>query len=62
MRGDTEIMAGCGWSWLIKLWLVMGGSGELMPGRKWLWMVAAKLWLVVGGFGWSWMVVGGRTI
>ena len=53
MRGDTEIMAGCWWSWLIRLWLVVGGSGKLMPGRRWLWMVAAKLWLVVGGFGWS---------
>ena len=39
---------------------VMGGRGEIMAGRGWSWMVAAKLWLVVGGGGKLWMVVGGR--
>ena len=33
-----------------------------MAGRGGSWVVAAKLWLVVGGCGLSWMVVDGRTI
>ena len=42
---------------MVKLWLIVGGGGELMPSRGWLWVVAAKLWLVVGGREWSRMVV-----
>ena len=41
---------------MVKLWLIVGGGGELMPSRGWFWVVAAKLWLVVGGREWSWMV------
>ena len=36
--------------------MVVGAGGEIMPGCGWLWVVATKLWLVVGGQGWSWMV------
>ena len=35
----------------------MGSAGEIMTGRGWSWILAAKLWLVVG---WSW--VGGGKI
>ena len=44
MGGRGEIMAGCGWSWVVgvKLWLVVGGGikimagcGELLPDRGW---------------------------
>ena len=57
--GGSEIMAGCGWSWVIgvKLWLVFGGGGKIMA-------EAVKLWLIVGdggelmpGRGCSWVVV-----
>lgn len=50
MGGDSKIMAGLGWSWVVaaKLWLVVGGCG-------WFWMVA-------GGCGWLWMVVGGLVL
>ena len=41
---------------MVKLWLIVGGGGELMPSRGWLWVVAAKLWLVVDGREWSWKV------
>ena len=53
--GGGEIMAGCGWSWLVgmELWLVVGGDDKIMTGRGWSWVVAAKLRLVVGGHGWS---------
>ena len=39
--GGGEIMA------------VVGGGGEMMAGCGWSWVVAAKLWLVVSGRGWS---------
>ena len=38
---------------MIKLWPIAGGGDEIMPGRGWSWVVAAKLWL-------SWLVVDGR--
>ena len=44
----------------------MGGGGKYLAGRGlwlrtygWTWVVAANLWLVVGGRGWSRIVVGG---
>ena len=50
-------MAGRGWS------SVVGGRSYY-----WLWVVAAKLWLVMGGrrwwrqnYGWSWVVVSGGS-
>ena len=45
MGGGSEIMAGCGWSWMeaVKSWLVVGGGGELMPIRGWSWLVAANV-------------------
>ena len=48
---------------MVKLWLVLSGGGEIIAGRRWWWqnygwsrVVAAKLWLVVSGHGWSRMV------
>ena len=67
--GRGEIMAGCGWSWVVrvKLWLVMGIGGAIMTGCKWcqqnygwLWVVVAKISLVVGGCGLLWLVIDGR--
>ena len=64
MSGGGEIMAGrvCwrqnyGWSWLVMAG-GGGGGGKIMAGwwRQtfgWSWVVATKLWLVVGGRGWS---------
>ena len=51
-------MAGCRWSWVvvIKLWPIVGDGSEIMPGRGLSCVVAAKLWLVVAGRGWSWLV------
>ena len=51
--GGGKIKAGCGWSWVlgVKLWLVVGGDRELMPGRGW--------WRQ--NYGWSWVVVDGRS-
>lgn len=46
----------------VKLWLVVGGGSEIMAGRGWSGVVMAKLWLVVGDRGWSWIVVAGRAI
>ena len=39
--GGCEIMAGCGWLWVVgvKIWLVVGGCRKIMS------------WLVVGGGG-----------
>ena len=44
----------------------MGGHSKIMAGRGFLWVLAAKLWLVLGGCscdgkvmagcGWSWLV------
>ena len=41
----------------------MYGGGEIVAGRGWLWVVAAKLWLVKSGSskimasrGWLWVV------
>ena len=31
--------------------MVMGGGDESMTGRGWQWVMAAKLWLAVGGRG-----------
>ena len=33
--GCREIMADCGWLWVVgmKLWLVVEGGGEIMAGR-----------------------------
>ena len=48
-----------------KIMPVMGGRGwrrKIRAGRRCSWVVVAKLWLVVDGRGWSWMVVDGRTI
>ena len=42
--------------------MVVGGGGEIMAGRRWSWIVAAKLCLAVGSRGWSWVVLNGRTI
>ena len=67
--GHGEIMAGCGWSWVVtvKLWLVVGVGGAIMAGCKWCqqnygWsrVVVAKISLVVGGCRWSWVVVTGH--
>ena len=33
--------------------MVVGGGGEIICGRGLSWLMAAKLWLVVGGRGWS---------
>ena len=33
--------------------MVVGGWGEIVCGRGLSWLVAAKLWLVVSGRGWS---------
>ena len=41
---------------------VVGGGSEIIAALGWLWVVAAKLWLVVGSDGWSWVVVDGSTI
>ena len=32
---------------------IVSGDGEIMTGRGWFWVVAAKLWLIVSGRGWS---------
>ena len=42
MGGVSEIMADCGWSWMVgvKLWLVVGGGDKIMAGRGWSWVVA----------------------
>ena len=48
-----------------KIMPVVGGRGwrrKIRAGRGCSWVVVAKLWLVVDGHGWSWMVVDGRTI
>ena len=39
MGGRSEIMAGCGWSWVVRvdLWLVMRGGCEIMAGQGWWW-------------------------
>ena len=49
--GGSEIMASCGWLWVmgVKLWLVVGGGSELMPVCGWSWEMAAN-------YGWSRMV------
>ena len=31
----------------------MGGGDRTIAGRGWSWVAAEKLWLVVGGRGWS---------
>ena len=51
MGGVSEIMADCGWSWMVgvKLWLVVDGGSKIMAGRGWSRVVVTKLWLVVGG-------------
>ena len=41
--------------------MVAGGGGEIMVGSRRSWIVAAKLCLVVGSHGWSWVVLDGRT-
>ena len=48
-------MTGCWSPWVVgvKLWLIVGGGGKLMPGRGWSWVVTTKLWLVVAFRGWS---------
>ena len=33
--------------------MVVGGGSEIIAALGWSWVVAAKLWLVVGGRGWS---------
>ena len=38
----------------------MAGRGWWWQTYAWSWGVVAKLYLVVGGCGWSWMVVNGR--
>ena len=35
------------------LWVIVGGSGEVVPSCGWSWDMAANLWLVVGCRGWS---------
>ena len=54
--GGCEIMAGCGWLWVVGVkirlvvggcrkimsWLVVGGGGKTMSGIGWSWLVAAK--------------------
>lgn len=51
MSDGSEIMAGCGWFWVvvIKLWLnvgcidkivAIGGGCKIRAGCGWLWMVA----------------------
>ena len=35
----------------------MGSGGKIMAGRGWLSVVGAKLWLVMGGRGWSYDLV-----
>ena len=59
-----EIIACCGWSWVVgvKLWLVMVGGSELKLRHGLLWVAAAKLWPVVCVPGWSMMIVVTRTI
>ena len=54
MGGVSEIMADCGWSWMVgvKLWLVVDGGSKIMAGRGWSRVVVTKLWLVVDGRGW----------
>ena len=47
---------------MAKLSLFMGSGDLIMVDRGWSWLVAAKLWLVVGGCGWSRLVVAGHTI
>ena len=52
-------------AWLVvgggsEIGLVVGGGREIVAGCGSPWVVAAKLWLVVGGHGWSWMVMYGR--
>ena len=44
--------------WLVvggggEIWLVVGGGSEIMGVGGWSRVVAAKLWLVVNGHGWS---------
>ena len=41
----------------VKLWLLVGVGDEIMAVRGWSWLVAAKLWAVVGGRGWSYNLV-----
>ena len=47
----------------MKLWLIVGDGSKIMAGRGWWqqsygwsWVEATKLWLILGGRGWSWMV------
>ena len=51
----------------MKLWLVVGGGGEIMAGRRQLCMVMVKLQLVLGGlgcwqqnYGWLWVDMDGH--
>ena len=46
--------------------MVVGGAGEIMPGREKSWVVVAKFWFAVRGCGWLrevqaklWLVVNG---
>ena len=69
--GGSEIMTGCGLSWVVvmKLWLVVGGGSKVMAGSGcWQQNMAGCgcLLVVVGadskmmvGRGWLWMVVDG---
>ena len=48
--------------------MVVGGAGEIMPGREKSWVVVAKFWFAVRGCGWLcvvqvklWLVVDGRV-
>ena len=44
----------------VKLWLVVGGHGELMPGRGWSWVVVGGGDKIMAGRWWSQMIVDGR--
>ena len=47
---------------MAKLLLFVGSSSFIMVGCGWLWEVFAKLWLVVGGHGLSWVVAQFDTV
>ena len=65
MDGGSDIMAGCGWSWMVgmKLMLVVGDGGKIMAGHGWWQQNYTWSWVVVGdgsriilGRGWLWVM------